>query len=80
MYTVNQIVERFSVSEHTVLRWIRVGELRAVNVARTPGGRPTWRISPEELERFEAARSSQPPAPPTKQRRKRSTGDVKEFF
>ena len=37
--TVRDLCERYGVSEHTVLGWIRSGELRAVNVGRKPGGK-----------------------------------------
>jgi hypothetical protein len=36
-YGVKDLCERFAVGEHTVLGWIRRGELRAINVSRKPG-------------------------------------------
>jgi hypothetical protein len=60
MYTVRDLQRRFAVTEHTVLGWIRSGELTAINVGRSPGARkPRWRISQEALEAFELARSRQ---------------------
>lgn len=32
--TVQGVAERYSVSEHAVLSWIRTGELRAINCGR----------------------------------------------
>ena len=32
--SVRDLCERYAVTEHTVLGWIRTGELRAVNVGR----------------------------------------------
>jgi excisionase family DNA binding protein len=77
--TVRDIAERFGVSVHTVLRWIRAGELMAVNVGRAPNGRkPRWRIPPEALAAFEALRTPGAPAPRTK--RRKSPGDVIAFY
>ena len=57
--SVRDVCERLGVNEHTVLGWIRSGELRAVNVGRRPGGKkPRWRITQEALEAFEQLRTS----------------------
>jgi transposase len=56
---VKHVAERYGVGQHTVLGWIRRGELTAVNVARTQAGPPRWRITPQALEAFEAARTRQ---------------------
>ena len=78
-YTVKDICVRYSVTVHTVLGWIRSGELRALNVGRVPGAKkPRWRITQEALDAFESARTPTPPAPKA-QRRKRQ-GDVIEFY
>jgi len=77
-YSVKQICERYSVGEHTVLGWIRRGELRAIDVSRTPGGKPRWRITPEALEAFELSRTAEPTPP--RRRRKKKPADVVEFF
>jgi excisionase family DNA binding protein len=79
MYTVEDLTNRYGVTVHTVLTWIRSGELKAVNVGRTPGARkPRWRVSEEALAEFEAKRTQMPPVPRSK-RRKRPT-DVIEFY
>lgn len=71
MYTVQQLATRYAVGPHTVLRWIHAGELKAVNVNRGgPGKPPQWRISPEALAAFEAARTAAPAQAP-RPRRKR---------
>lgn len=56
-YGVRDLCDRFSVGEHTVLGWIRRGEMRAVNVARKPIGRPKWRVTAEALAAFESGRA-----------------------
>ena len=77
--SVRDVCERYGVGEHTVLGWIRSGELRAVNVARRLGAnKPRWRITQQALEAFELLRMPAPP-PPKAPRRKRPA-DVIEFY
>jgi excisionase family DNA binding protein len=74
-YTARQVAQRLGVSLKTVLAWIHAGELKAVNVGRTPHGRkPRWRISQAALDAFEALRTSGPPAPRSK-RTKQKDGE-----
>ncbi len=77
--TVPEIAVSYGVSQHSVLGWIAHGELAAISVARRAGGRPSWRISREAVERFEAARAATPKLSTTKTRRTKSP-DVIEFF
>ena len=77
-FTVKQVTERYGVGEHTVLGWIHRGELHAIDVSRSPGGKPRWRITPEALEVFETARMHAPPALRTRRRRRHP--DVIEFY
>jgi hypothetical protein len=77
-YGVKDLCERFAVGEHTVLGWIRRGELRAVNVSRKPGGRPKWRVTAEALAAFELLRTPAPPPP--RSRRRKKAADVLEFY
>jgi excisionase family DNA binding protein len=77
--SVRDVCERYGVGEHTVLGWIRSGELRAVNVGRSLGAKkPRWRITQEALEAFEAARSAGPLQP--RSRRRKRPADVIEFY
>ena len=77
--SVKDICERFAVSEHTVLGWIRSGELRAISISRKPGAKkPRWRITQEALDGFELARTHNPPPPRT--RRKKHDTSVVEFY
>lgn len=62
-----------------VLGWIKTGELKAVNMATCVGKLPRWKISPVDLERFDAARAAAPQAPVTR-RPRRKAGHVVEFF
>jgi excisionase family DNA binding protein len=79
MFTVQDLTNRYNVTVHTVLGWIRSGELRAVNVGRRPGARkPRWRITEDALAAFELSRTPTPP-PPRAQRRKRAL-EIIEFY
>jgi excisionase family DNA binding protein len=79
MFTVQDVCDRYGVTVHTVLGWIRSGELRAVNVGRQQRARkPRWRISEEALVAFEQVRATSPPVP--KPRRRKRPADVIEFY
>lgn len=76
---VKELCERFAVGEHTILGWIKSGELRAINVGRRPGSKkPRWRVTAEALATFELVRTHNSP-PPRTRRRKHST-EVIQFF
>ena len=77
-FTVRDLSERYCVGEHTVLCWIRRGELRAVDVSRNRGGKPRWRISAEGLAAFELARTTCPP--PASTRRTRAASKTIKFY
>lgn len=56
------LAKRWSVCVDKVLRFIQTGELRAFNVASPTSRRPRYRISIEEVRRFEEqTRSAAPP-------------------
>ena len=77
-YAIKDLCERFAVGEHTVLGWIRRGELRAIDVSRNRGARPKWRITQDALDAFEQLRTPTPP-PPKMQRRKRPSAVI-QFY
>lgn len=78
-YTVRDLEQRYGVREHTILAWIKRGDLKALNVGVALGKqKPRYRITQAALDAFEALRAVTPPAPRT-HRRKRST-DVLEFI
>ena len=77
--TVKELCERYGVGEHTVLSWIRSGELRAINVGRRPGSRkPRWRVTAEAIEAFELTRTHNPPPPRTRRRKRQA--EVIQFY
>jgi hypothetical protein len=76
---VRDLCERYGVRPHTVLSWIKTGELKALNVSRRPGAkRPSWRVPPESLAAFEARRTPTPAIPRT--RRRPANQGVIEFY
>ena len=54
--TVKEVAGLLKVSEVTVRRWIRDGELRAIDIGKG------WRIGPGDLRAFLEVRATQPPA------------------
>jgi excisionase family DNA binding protein len=78
--TVRDLCERYGVTEHTVLAWIRSGEMLAVHVGRKAGAKkPRWRITQAALDAFEQLRTPSTPRLAS-HRKKRTTGDVVEFY
>lgn len=79
--TVKDLMERYGVAQHTVLAWIRSGELKAINVGvSSKRKKPRWRIGDDALEAFEKSRTS---APPTHVQAKRPRGPanaITEFY
>jgi len=74
--TVQDVATRYGVGLHTVLAWVRSGELRALNVGRKPGAKkPRWRITTEALEAFELRRSHTPPPTPARRRKRQPVID-----
>lgn len=55
--TVQELAERLEVAEATVRRWIKSGELRAIDIGKG------WRIAESDLERFLEARETAPRDP-----------------
>jgi excisionase family DNA binding protein len=75
--TPPQLARQLRVDVHTVLGWIRTGELRAINVG-SRGKRPRWRLDPADVAVFEQRRAAQPEARP--QRRRAKSGWTFQYF
>lgn len=78
--SVPEVARRFGISEDKVRAWIGSGELRAVNAATRPSGRPRWLIDEDDLAAFERARSSVARVSAPSSPRRRRAGGVIEFF
>lgn len=76
--TPAQVAARLAVSVHAILAWIAAGELQALNLARRRGGRPRWKILPEALAAFEAARMATTKPAPAK--RRKASRDYVDYF
>jgi hypothetical protein len=63
------VAARYGVAVDKVLIWIANGELRAVNIATRPTGRPRWAIGEDDLAEFEQARAAVPPRRASRQPR-----------
>jgi hypothetical protein len=57
-FTPPQLARIYGVSPDKVLVWIRSGELRAINVASKPDGRPRYLIDESDISEFEKRRAA----------------------
>jgi excisionase family DNA binding protein len=76
-YTTRDAARLLRVSEDKIRKWIRAGELSAINTATTRSGKPRFVILPDAIQQFAAARSAAPP--PKSPRRKKRTGAI-DFY
>jgi len=73
------LARRYGVEPEKILHWIRSGELRAVNIATRPTGRPRFLIDEADVLVFEERRVARPPAISPRRRRAEPERMV-EFF
>ena len=79
--TTSDIAEMLGVAIDKVHGWLASGELRAINVAQRPGGRPRWRISRADLDAFLSARASTPATTTVRPvRRRRAPVEVTQYY
>ena len=76
--TPPELARQWGIDVAKVLKWIKSGELRAVNLATTRTGRPRYAIDQADMAIFEASRAVQPPAP--RVRRRKKDPSIIEFF
>ena len=81
-YTPPEIGKMWGISADRVVAWIKVGQLRAIDVSSNPGiGRPRYRIDQADLIAFENSRAVHPPpSRPQRRRRQREDSQILEFF
>jgi excisionase family DNA binding protein len=58
--TPPQVAKIYGVKADTVIKWIRSGELPAIDVSRRGSSRPRFRIDETALHEFESRRSVRP--------------------
>ncbi len=76
--TPNQLRKAWGVARETVVRWIRSGELPAINVA-APGRQPRYLIDVEDIRAFELRRRVAH-APEATPRKPRQTLKIPDYF
>jgi hypothetical protein len=79
MLTPSELAKRWRVSASKVLGFIHRGELKALNIAARPGGRPRFRINPADIAAFENRRSVHTVARSPPRKRKAASGVI-DFF
>ena len=75
--TPPELAELWGCKSATVIAMIRRGDLRAINMAADPSGRPRWKITRQAVRDFERARTT---TPLPKRSKQRNPKNVKEFF
>ena len=75
-FTVAELARRLRVGEDKIRRWIKAGELVALNTATTLCSKPRFVVTPDALAAFER----RPPWPATKGQRRRLDGRRRSTF
>lgn len=75
--TPSSLAQIWGCKPATVIAMIRRGELRAINMATDPNGRPRWKIPRKAVRDFENARTTQPLP---KRQQQHVPKHVKQFF
>jgi len=79
VFTPPEVARRLRVKADKIIRWIRSGELRAIDVSTHAGiGRPRFRIELADLLAFEAKREVKPRV--KTHRRRKPDSEIIEFF
>lgn len=72
------VARQLGVDPSKVIAWLRRGELVGVNVADRVGGRPRYRVDPEQLALFLQRRSTS--TAPKLVRRRKTTGFARKYY
>jgi hypothetical protein len=78
--TPPQLAKEWGLAPEKILTWIKTGQLQAINVATSPGGRPRFLIDRADVAAFELTRTVVTPPTPRSRPRRRKSPDVIEFF
>lgn len=75
---IKEIMTLLNVSRDTTERWIKTGQLRAINIAvNSKTDHASWRIPSGAVEEFVQSRSTRPPVPKSTTRHR--TPEIVEF-
>lgn len=77
--TPPELAAEMGVSRDKILYWIHSGELRAVDITKTRGGRNKFRIERESIDEFKKLRENNA-SPKIPRRRRKAPTNVIEFF
>lgn len=77
LLSVKEVAEYLGTRTHSVLTLIHSGELPVQDISLTDGGKPRWRIKPEDLEAFLERRTLR--IEPKRRRPRRPTTKKKYF-
>jgi hypothetical protein len=79
--TPPELAQEWGISADKVLAWINSGELRAIDAATKPGGRPRYLIDEDDIAAFEARRALVPtPKPSGRRRTGKKSENVIDFY
>ena len=78
-FTPLEVGRRYRIKPARVISFIRAGLLRAIDVASPDSSRPRFRIKKADLIAFEISREVRP-RPKKSYQKRRSKGDLIEFF
>lgn len=79
-FRLKEVAAAMGVTHDVVVRWIKSGQLAALDVSSKPGGRrPHYRIPASALEAFRKSRSVAP-APKVIRQRPQKRSEVIEFY
>jgi hypothetical protein len=66
--TPPELAARWGIAPEKIIGWILAGELRAINGASKPGGKPRYLIDEDDIAAFERGRQVSQPLPRAKRR------------
>jgi hypothetical protein len=80
--TPPQVAKQWGCSTNKVLRFIRTGQLKAIDLTAKRGNRPRYAIDLADIAAFEASRLIVPDGAEstTRRLRRRTPPDIKQFF
>ena len=81
-YAPDYVAKLFGVTKGTVIGWCKDGTMPAVNVARASATRERWRMSEDDITRFEERRQNKtkPTAAESKSSRRTVQRPTHDFF
>lgn len=80
VYTTPELAEIWGVAPEKIIAWIKSGELRAANLAKSRRNRPRFSIAKSDAEAFWLSRQVIPASTGVGRIRRKSAPGVTEFF